>query len=97
MLSFLEMVEGSEVPEHSHPHEQAGSGVVRGSCSLESVQRRRILKARGSIHCSAECGAFGCIVTKGPARVLDIFTPPREDYIDQYNKHTSTSVQTKWK
>ena len=24
MLSFLEMAEGSEVPEHSHPHEQAG-------------------------------------------------------------------------
>ena len=24
MLSFLEMEEGSAVPEHSHPHEQAG-------------------------------------------------------------------------
>ena len=24
MLSFLEMEEGCEVPEHSHPHEQAG-------------------------------------------------------------------------
>ena len=24
MLSFLNMEEGCEVPEHSHPHEQAG-------------------------------------------------------------------------
>ena len=40
MLSFLEMAEGSEVPEHSHPHEQAG-WCCQESCSLESVQRRR--------------------------------------------------------
>ena len=37
------------------------------------------------------------IVVEGPARVLDIFAPPREDYIDRYNKYTSTSAQTQWK
>ena len=43
MLSFLEMAEGSEVPEHSHPHEQAGlvlSGKHLLNCSSESVRRR---------------------------------------------------------
>ena len=36
-------------------------------------------------------------IGKGSARVLDIFTPPREDYIDRYNNCTSTSVLTLWK
>jgi len=29
--------------------------------------------------------------------VLDIFSPPREDYIEQYNKFAETSVKTVWK
>ena len=57
MLSFLEMTEGSEVPEHSHPHEQAGL-VLSGELQFRIGSEERILKPGGSIHCSAKCGAF---------------------------------------
>ena len=30
MLSFLELAPGCEIPEHSHPHEQAGLGLEVG-------------------------------------------------------------------
>ncbi|MDE0185497.1 MAG: cupin domain-containing protein [Candidatus Poribacteria bacterium] len=94
LLSFLEMEEGSEVPAHSHPHEQAG-------ILLSGKMRFRI----GSEECLMEAGDAFIVppdvvhsgnVVEGPARVLDIFAPPREDYIDRYNKYTSTSVQTLW-
>lgn len=95
LLSFLEMEEGSEVPAHSHPHEQAG-------ILLSGKLRFRI----GSEECLMEAGDAFIVppdvvhsgnVVEGPARVLDIFAPPREDYIDRYNKYSSTSAQTLWK
>ena len=46
MLSFLEMVEGSEVPEHSHPHEQAGLGIV-GRVAVQDRFRGKDSKTRG--------------------------------------------------
>ena len=94
MLSFLEMAEASEVPEHSHPHEQAGL-VLSGELQFRIGSEERILKPGEAFIVPPNVVHSG-VVVKGPARVLDIFTPPREDYIDKYNKHTSTSTQTKW-
>ena len=91
MLSFLEMAEGSEVPEHSHPHEQAGL-VLSGELQFRIGSEEKILKPGEAFIVPPNVVHSG-VVAKGPARVLDIFTPPREDYIDQYNKHTSTSVR----
>ena len=64
MLSFLEMAEGSEVPEHSHPHEQAGL-VLSGELQFQNRFRGEDSKTRGSIYCSAKCGTFRCCC-KGP-------------------------------
>ena len=94
MLSFLEMAAGSEVPEHSHPHEQAGL-VLSGELQFRIGSEEKILKPGEAFIVPPNVVHSG-VVAKGPARVLDIFTPPREDYIDQYNRHTSTSTQTKW-
>jgi quercetin dioxygenase-like cupin family protein len=95
MLSFLEMEEGSEVPEHSHPHEQAGM-VLSGKLKFKIGSEERLLGVGDAFIVLPNVVHSG-VVVEGPARVLDIFTPPREDYIDQYNKYTSTSVQTRWK
>ena len=59
MLSFLDMAEGSEVPEHSHPHEQAGL-VLSGELQFRIGSEEKDPKTRGSIHCSTKCGAFRC-------------------------------------
>ena len=36
------------------------------------------------------------VVTEGPARVLDIFSPVREDYVNRYNRFTGTGSDTRW-
>ena len=35
-------------------------------------------------------------VIEGPCRVLDIFSPPREDYAERYNRFLQTSSTTVW-
>ena len=86
MLSFLEMAEGSEVPEHSHPHEQAGL-VLSGELQFKIGSEEKILKTGEAFIIPPNVVHSG-VVVKGPAQVLDIFTPPREDYIDN-----TTSIQ----
>ena len=94
MLSFLDMQEGCEVPEHSHPHEQAGL-VLEGRLRFRIGTDERVagpgdafLIPPNVVHCG--------IVEEGPVKVLDIFSPPREDYIEQYNKYAETSDRTVW-
>ncbi|MCZ6681221.1 MAG: cupin domain-containing protein [Candidatus Poribacteria bacterium] len=95
MLSFLEMAEKSEVPEHSHSHEQAGL-ILSGKLKFRIGLEEQVLEAGDAFIVPPNVVHSG-IVVEGPARVLDIFSPPRGDYIERYNKHTSTSEQTQWK
>ena len=94
LLSFLEMEEGSEVPAHSHPHEQAGI-VLSGKLQFRIGSEERLMEAGDAFIIPPDVVHSGNVV-EGPARVLDIFAPPREDYIDRYNKYAGTSVQTLW-
>ncbi len=94
-LSFLEMEEGSEVPAHNHPHEQAGI-VLSGKLRFKIGSEECLMEAGDAFIVPPDVVHSG-IVVEGPAHVLDIFTPPREDYIDRYNKYTSTSAQSLWK
>ena len=95
LLSFLEMEEGSEVPAHSHPHEQAGI-VLSGKLQFKIGSEECLMEAGDAFIVPPDVVHSGTVV-EGPARVLDIFSPPREDYIETYNKYTSTSTQTLWK
>ena len=94
MLSFLDMEEGCVVPEHSHPHEQAGlvlEGVFRFRIGTEEMVTRpgdAFFVPSNVVHAGE--------VMEGPARILDIFSPPREDYRERYNKYTQTSTKTLW-
>ncbi len=94
MLSFLEMTEGSEVPEHSHPHEQAGL-VLSGKLKFRIGSEEKVLGIGDAFIVPSDVVHSG-VVVEGPACVLDIFSPPRGDYIDRYNRHTGTSAQTRW-
>ena len=49
-LSFLEMEEGSEVPAHSHPHEQAG--IVLREVAVQDWFGGIPHGSRGCFHCS---------------------------------------------
>ena len=94
MLSFLVMETGSRVPEHSHPHEQAGL-MLEGKLRFRIGAEERVLAPGDAFLVPADMVHSGEVL-EGPARVLDIFSPPREDYIEQYNKYTQTAPETRW-
>jgi len=85
MLSLLEMDEGTVIPLHQHPHEQAGV-LLSGQMELTIGEETRIVKPGeaylipgGTPHRAAPVG--------GPATTLDIFSPIREDYAALGNKY----------
>ena len=79
MLSWLQMQQGAVVPEHSHPHEQAGF-VVEGRIRFRIGDEERLLLPGHAF--VVPSGTLHAVeVVEGPARVLDIFSPPREDYL----------------
>ena len=59
------------VPMHSHPHEQAGT-VLSGALELTIDGETRWL-APGDVEHGAQTG-------DAPTRVLDVFSPVREEY-----------------
>ncbi len=85
MLSYLEMDAGAEVPLHSHPHEQGGvllSGVIELTIGDET---RRVTP--GSLFLIPPDVPHRAIAIDGPATVLDVFSPVREDYAALSNRY----------
>ena len=95
MLSFLEMEQGAEVAEHSHPHEQAGL-VLAGSLRFRIGEEECITGPGDAFIIPSNVVHWG-MVEEGPAKVLDIFAPPREDYAERYNRHGKMGKDTVWK
>ena len=86
MLSFLEMEQGSVVPAHSHPHEQAGL-LLEGKLKFKIGAEEKLME-RGDAFLVPPNVVHEGVVVEGPAKVLDIFSPPREDYVEQYKQQT---------
>jgi quercetin dioxygenase-like cupin family protein len=78
LLSLVEIDVDSEVPNHTHPHEQAGM-VVEGELEMAIGGEVRKLKpgdlyiVPGGVEHYARCGGT-------PAKVLDVFSPVREEF-----------------
>ena len=78
LLSIVEMDENALVPLHSHPHEQAGI-MLEGEVELTIGGESRRLKP-GDIYVIPG-GVEHSARTNGiPCRLLDIFSPVREEY-----------------
>lgn len=77
MLVFFDIEPGRTVPEHTHPHEQI-SYVLEGEMVLTLDGEVRTLRAGegATILPHVPHGA----TFPGPARLVDIFHPVREDY-----------------
>src|SRR3989304_2159294 len=91
MLSYLEMDEGAVVPLHSHPHEQGGM-LLKGRIELTIGDETRVCEA-GSMFLIPPNTPHKAVAVGGPAVVLDVFSPVREDYAAMYNKYIPTSPQ----
>jgi quercetin dioxygenase-like cupin family protein len=78
LLSLVEIDANSEVPNHTHPHEQAGV-LIEGEMEMGIGGEVRVLKPGdmyiipGNVEHYAKCG-------DKPAKALDIFSPVREEF-----------------
>lgn len=80
MLMVADLDPHAEVPAHKHPHEQAGI-VLEGELEFVVAGELRMLHA-GDIYLIPSNSEHRAKTGEGPAKVLDIFTPLREDLID---------------
>lgn len=85
MLSFLEMEPGAEVPLHSHPHEQGGI-LLEGKLQLTIGDETRLV-APGAMFIIPPNVPHRAVAVDGPAKVLDVFSPVREDYAVLTNRY----------
>ena len=79
MIVYNEAPPGSRLA-HSHPHEQMGY-IIKGTAKLTAGTKEAVLKAGASY--SLEPDEYHEFEAMGsePLVVLDIFHPPREDYL----------------
>ncbi len=66
-------------PEHAHPHEQI-SYCVEGEMEFFVGEERKIITAGDSVYVPPNV-PHGCIVKSPTGRVIDVFTPIREDFL----------------
>jgi quercetin dioxygenase-like cupin family protein len=78
MFALVDLEPGALVPNHSHPHEQAGL-VLEGELEFEIGGERRTLKA-GDVYTIPGDVKHSARALAQKARVLDVFTPTREEY-----------------
>jgi len=78
LLSVVDIEEGAEVPEHSHPHEQCGT-VISGQMALTIGGESRLLSP-GDSYIIPGGVTHSVAAADAPARVLDVFSPVREAY-----------------
>ena len=81
MMNFITIAPGAVVPDHHHHHEQAGT-VFEGALILtiggetRTLHRGDAYVIPGGVPHAATTDERGCVV-------LDIFAPPREDYLPE--------------
>ncbi|MCJ7608454.1 cupin domain-containing protein [Candidatus Bathyarchaeota archaeon] len=82
MLILVEIAEGSIVPMHSHVHEQMGM-CLKGSAEFESDIGVTTVGECDSYFLASNEKHMVRKPSRGGAVFLDIFSPPREDYISK--------------
>lgn len=79
MLSLVEFEPGAVVEEHQHRHEQMGM-VLEGRAEFVVGGESRVL-GPGDMYCIPGGVRHKVIAREGAVRALDVFHPPREDYL----------------
>src|SRR5438034_3575276 len=78
MLSVVDLEPHSVVEEHSHPHEQVGI-LLEGRVRFIIGGEEKLLK-KGDMWRIPGNVRHKVVVLDEPAKALDIFCPPRDDY-----------------
>lgn len=80
MLSRVTIDAGAEIPEHRHPHEQAGV-CLEGEFELTVAGETRKVRA-GDLYLIPGDAPHSVRGLDGHAVTVDIFSPLRDDYMD---------------
>ena len=79
MMSLVEIDANAQVPTHTHPHEQAGM-VLEGEFDFTIGGATTRLK-KGDTYIIPGGVPHSVQANAEPSAALDIFSPPREDYM----------------
>lgn len=79
MMSMVDIAPNSVVPMHSHPNEQAGM-VLEGEFDFTIGGETTRMK-QGDVYIIPGGVEHGLVANDEPSKALDIFSPPREDYM----------------
>ena len=78
MMSMVEIAPNSVVPNHTHPHEQAGM-VLQGEFEFTIGGEKKWMK-QGEAYIIPGGVEHSLVGSDGWSLALDIFSPPREEY-----------------
>ncbi len=78
MMAFMEVAPGLNDPGHSHPHEQCGI-VLEGELEMTIGDDVKLIR-KGDTYFIPGGQPHGARTKDKPCKVLDIFSPPREEY-----------------
>jgi len=81
MMVLFEIDPHVEIEIHNHPHEQMGT-VLEGEIVLIINEKEKLLK-KGDVYIAKANIPHGAYTLDKKAKVLDFFSPPREEYKDQ--------------
>jgi quercetin dioxygenase-like cupin family protein len=76
-VSFLELQPFSRIPVHHHENEQIGI-VIEGELEYTIDTETRLCQRGAIFVIPSNSIHFGVVVSKQPAKLIDIFTPPRD-------------------
>jgi quercetin dioxygenase-like cupin family protein len=79
MLSYVDMEPGAVVEEHAHPHEQVGM-MLAGRATFSIGAEQKTL-GPGDLYRIPGGVPHRVVALDEPVRVLDIFTPVRQEYL----------------
>ena len=78
-INFVRIEPGAEVPLHHHPHEQGGT-VIEGMIIMTIDGETREMRV-GDVYVAPPDSVHGATAGPDGCLVVDIFSPPREDYV----------------
>lgn len=84
LANWVRIEPRAEVANHRHPHEQVGL-VIEGEIMM-TIDGETQRLTPGHCYCIAGDIEHGAVGGPDGAVVVDIFSPPRADYIEQVNQ-----------
>jgi quercetin dioxygenase-like cupin family protein len=76
-FSYWDIMEGAELPEHTHPHEQV-TNIIRGRFEMTLGLETKVIEPGEIIVIPSGAKHRGRALTE--CFILDVFSPVREDY-----------------